>query len=209
MNLTKSRLATMATGMIIVCTSHANANYVISVEDDFGYNIGYILPGSMHHLNVVLSGNSEHIANDFTIVVSRPGLELTDFFWGDPYVTDGGDDVSVPQVTDLPTVLTADTYADTAAVDAKFSNFLGAGSFGEGTVLSFDLFVPNNVPFGLFEVSVGASFLSTAPYFLDGFNDVTIDAINGFVFQIVPEPVSITLFAITGVAVLIQRRKRI
>ncbi len=201
MILANRKLVALAIVMMVVCASQARANYVISVEDDFGNNGGgLLLPGSTHRLNIVLSGSSEHIASEFTVVISRPGLVLSNFSWGDPYVTNGGDDVSVPQVTDLPTLLTADTYASTSAVDAKFSNFLGSGFFGTGTVLSFELFVPNNVPFALFDVSVGATFLNSTPYFLEDFDAVTIDAINGYSFSIVPEPASIAMFVVAGFA---------
>ncbi len=210
MSVTNRKFAMLAFGLVIVCSSHARANYAVSVVDDAGNGSAFWTFGSTSRINIVLSGNSVHIANDFTITVSNPGVIITDFSWGDPFVTNGSDDVSVPQLDDLPVTLTADTFYTNDVIDARFSNFLGTGVFGEGTLLSIDLQFPSSSDYhGNFDFNVAATPPDTNLRFLEDFGDTTIDDIRGFTFIHIPEPTSIILFAIAGFTTLRRRRRNL
>ncbi len=196
-------------GAVFAFANQAQAGYVVSVEGPGGSSTADVRPGDSISLDVVLTGNSVHIANEFAVTFSRGGLILTNFAFGSPYITDGGDDTSVPQLTDLPVTLADDTFGLPGSdVDAKFSNFLGTGNFGTGSVLSFDLDIPVGYAEGVVDISVGNTSGSGNPSFLGTFVDEPIDGINGFALNVVPEPATLALLGVGGLVAVMRRRRK-
>ncbi len=170
-------LKTFFSAMLLV-VSVAHAEYTISIENAADNSAtAALVQGEMVSLNIVLSGDSTHISNDFVINFSLGGLAYVAYEWSGNFPTGAanGDDRSMPDLANLPTVIARDTTgAANSAFDIQFTNFLSTGNFGVGTLLRVDLMVPADFPDSTIDINPfdGA--------FLDGF--VTIVPSSGGTF---------------------------
>jgi len=157
---------------ILTVVSVAHAEYTISIENAADNSAtAALVPGEMVSLNIILTGDSTHVSNDFFINFSQGGLEYVAYEWFGSFTTGAanGDDRSMPDLADLPLVIARDSTDDiNSAFDIQFSNFLSAGNFGVGTLLRIDLTVPADFPDSTIDINPfnGAfveGFMTTVP----------------------------------------------
>ncbi len=142
---------------MLLAVSVAHAEYTISIENAADNSAtAALVPGEMVSLNIVLTGDSTHVSNDFVINFSQGGLEYVAYEWSGNFPTGAanGDDRSMPDLADLPTVIARDTTGDAnSAFDIQFTNFLSQGDFGVGMLLRIDLTVPDDFPDGTIDIN--------------------------------------------------------
>ena len=156
-------------------------------------------------LDFLLSSDAanESTTATFEVIFSKSGLELKSYAWTSPYDTGGSNDDSTPAVGSLSAILSAATYGDVSAVDIELSNALDTGEFSVGTLLSMEIVVPSDFPEGDVTIGVGDS--------LEFFNAKAFGVVptspgTDFTLTVTPEPATLSLLALGGLA-LIRRRK--
>jgi hypothetical protein len=186
-------------------TTAANAGYMVSVvETGTGLQQAELLPGDSLSLDVLLDGVSDgsgqtHDSVDMVVDFSKAGLILDSYSWTEPpFVTGGLNDFSNPDNSALPMAISSLTLS---------GNTDQAGDvFGTGVLATLNLTIPGDwmpTPDSV-EVSVadGAS-LNDFTNFL--FPNVSVG--SPFTLRIVPEPATLALLGIGGIAVLRRRRR--
>jgi len=194
----------LVTAFAAFMTTTANAGYLVSVVDaNTGLAQAELDPGALLSLGVVLSDNSDgsgatHDGADFVVNFSRSGLILNSYTWAaPPFVTGGLNDFSQPKNNVLPMPISGITFSANTDVTGT--------TFPTGTVVTMNLAIPGDwLPFSeSVEVSVadGAAFN-------DFTNFVFPNVVSGspFTLRIVPEPATLALLGIGGIAALRRRR---
>ena len=156
-------------------------------------------------LDFLLSSDAanESTTATFEVIFSKSGLELKSYAWTSPYYTGGSNDASTPDIGSLSATLSATTYGDASAVDIELSNALDTGKFGVGTLLSMEIIVPSDFPEGDVTIGVGDS-----PEFFnaDAFGLVPASPGTDFTLTVTPEPTTLSLLALGGLAMIRRRR---
>ena len=158
-------------------------------------------------LDFLLSSDAadESFTATFEIIFSKSGLELKDYAWTSPYDTGGSNDASTPAIGSLSEILSATTYGDASAVDIELSNALDTGKFADGTLLSMDIIIPSDFPLGDVTIGVGDS-----PEFFNAneFGLVPTSPGTDFTLTVTPEPATLSLLALGGLAMIRRRRRK-
>lgn len=106
-----------------------------------------VRPGGVFTASVSLESTLPIIYNSaiFRMVLSRPGVGITDYGWNEPFVTGGPFDFSLIGV-DLPAEIDAETLAGptypAGVIDIEFASFLPVGDTGPGMVAEIDFMAP-------------------------------------------------------------------
>ncbi len=158
--------------VMLTVVSVTRAEYTISLENAADNSTSaMVAPGDTISINVVLTGDSTHISNDFVINFSQAGLQYTAYEWFGSFITGAanGDDRSMPDIAALPVTIARDTAGDAnSAIDIQFTNFLSIGQFRVGTLVRIDLTVPADFPDSAIDIdpfgrAFGEGFTTTVP----------------------------------------------
>ena len=123
----------------------ATADYILTPLSG-GVSSLNVAPGDTFTLDLVLTSDASdtHLSSEFSLFFSQSGLLYQDYAWGNGYTTGGIDNVSVPYIDDLPTIIDGNSYGSPADIDLYFSNLTDDGEvFGEGILTSLTLMVPS------------------------------------------------------------------
>lgn len=188
-------------------TTTANAGYLVQVLDgDTGLAQAELLPGDSFSLNVVLEpvddGTGQtHDGADFVVNFSQPGLILDSYAWATPpFVTGGLNDFSQPKNNVLPMPINSITFSGNTDVTGD--------TFGTGPVVSMELTIESPWTGDMLPQSIEVGVADGAA-FNDFTNFVFPTIVTGspFTLRIIPEPATLALLGIGGIAVLRRRRR--
>ena len=205
-------LVVLASACVGFASSSASAghSYTMSLVSG-GANQASLDPGQSLSLDLILASTNDqtwHDGADLLVSLSRSGLELTSWDWASPqYLSGGPYDFTriasrpAPSGGDLrnslPQAITSTYGIGFSAETANFGDF-----FGTGTLLSFGLTVPDSYETNVDVVmDVSGSFHDSATLW------TWIGVSTGpFTLHITPEPATLMLLGIGGLAVLRRRR---
>lgn len=188
----------------VVRPQSAEAAYILTAKSA-GASNALVTPGNSFDLDIALSSNAADANTSavFRVVFSDPGLVLSGYTWKAPYTNSVNNDGSTPKFNALPVTLSAATYITPSApgvVDINMENFLDAGSFGTGTLVTLTLMVPANYSGpGTVSINVVPDGIS------DGITPVATSAGPAFVVA-VPEPSTVGVLLVVSLAALRRRR---
>lgn len=148
----------------------------------------------------------------FRMVWSRPGVALTGYQWGSPFITGNAFDDSTPAAGTLPVTITNSLLSgfgyDPDVADVEFSNVVpppaapGApGTFTAGELLRLTF----RVPVAFDEGQLLLRLVSDT--FAQGATGRQVDPGQGIVFIVVPTPGAAALGLITAVGLSSRRRR--
>ncbi len=178
----------------LAVTSGAFGAYTLSPVVD-GNSALSLIQGSQFDLDMVLTSDIGDASDaiEFHAMFSQPGIILTDYSWGSPFVTGGIDDYSEPGLGALPVAIDANSYMDapgfdTGAIDVMFENFIPIDpAFTEGTVVTLSLEIPCDFVLGDLTITAVPGF------FVSNGNDIpttggilTIDVTKALIADIAP-----------------------
>ena len=169
-----------------------------------------VTPGQSVTINIdALTGSDVHNSAIFRVVWSRPGVVLTSYAWGTPYVSGGIFDDSIPSLASLPAVVDAPLLSGfgypTDTADVEFSNVCppGGPDYTTGTLLSFTFTVPAN-----FEP--GNLLISIAPdTFALGAAVKTVDTPPSLLLIVVPAPGAAGILGLACLSAMRARPRRV
>lgn len=186
----------------IVIPSVALADYTLRVEVE-GPGSAIKNPGDTFVIDFfIVSTDANDLANDTTSVVFDVGFTQDDLLyegyeWKSPYETEGAYDWSQPSSND-------ENWASgtpiPSASGVHFENFLDSGYFTEGALLSLTITIPLDATWNSVQI------LPLADTFMGDAGEVATRSGN-LVTVYLPEPASMSLLALGGLAML-RRRKR-
>jgi hypothetical protein len=189
----------------------AVGDYQVSLSSDGAAGIER-RPGDSFPLSVSLqpaSGtDTRHDAIVIRLLFSEPGMILQFYDWSPPYQNNSADDDSHPQPSQLPIAVTANTLAGIGFPDNRIDIQLGnlvpedGVTFGAGEVVRLGLRVPDNQPFGDFQISFDSVRAQR------GFDLVPVDYGIPFTVSIVPEPAT-WMLGLTGLAAIAAQRRAV
>lgn len=184
------------------------AGYVLSPLSN-GSATASIHPGDSFELDLVLSTDAGDVHDSaiLRVVFSTPGLSYLGYEWSAPYdvMYDDSDPLLGDEsYFDPPLVLDEQTLSGVGypddVVDVELSNLILIDSFGEGTLATLTLGVPQSFePGQTIEISVEPDT------FADGLRPVATTAGEPFALAVVPEPATATLLLAVLAAVACQR----
>ena len=199
---------------VLALAAPAGGGYIITPVSG-GLGSATVNPGDAIDLDIHLTSDAadEHTSAIFSLVFSKPGLVYEGYAWTAPYSNGTDDDDSKPLAGILPQTLDSDTLtglgypADT--VDVELSNATNGGTvppagFGTGTVATVTLRVPADYSPVPDTITIGVDPDTLA----DGFNTVDTTPGPAFELTILPEPASIALLAVGGLAMALRCRSR-
>ncbi len=196
----------------IVIPSVALADYTLRVEVE---GPGSVIknPGDTFVIDFfVISTDANDLTNDTTSVIFDVGFTQDDLLyegyeWKSPYDTEGAYDWSQPSSNDenwasgtpIP-AWTPSTTQDPAIPSVHFENFLDSGYFTEGALLSLTVTIPPDATWNSVQI-----FPLTDTFMGDAGEVATRNGNPAIVY--LPEPASMSLLAIGGLAMLRRRRR--
>lgn len=207
---------------VALASSSARADYVVSVVESGGGSALVVLPGDTVDLGVSLVSNAGDIHDSMVldVVFSEPGL-LYNSYLLDPVAYNTGDlwitDYSVPNMNPdplhaalllvAPHAINADSYlapGNPGLLDIHFEagTKVAGTTFGEGMLLTFVLEVPTGYPMGPVLIDAAPVLFGLTP-----FDEICGVPGQTFTLEVIPEPATLALLALGGVAVLRRRRK--
>lgn len=160
----------------------ARASYVLSIHDAGTMNSSLdVEPGDTVNLDVVLTSDAgdTHQRAIFEISFSRDGLTYQDYAWspvGDEFATGTADDVSVPNIGDLPVPIAGSILFDNLTIELD-----GAPqNFGEGVLVTIQLLIPAGFEQGAVELNPTSAAFTASP-----FTDVATGSGGSFTLNVV------------------------
>lgn len=203
-------LVVLATVCVGFASSSALAvpDYTMSLLSG-GANSATVDPGQSLSVDLVLatSDGAMHDGNDLNISFSRDGLVLTSWDWASPeFVSGGASDFT--RIAPSPAPSGASLRSSLPqALTSTFGIGFGANTdafgslFGTGTLISFGLTVPDSYEPGDVMMDVSGTFTDFV-----NFTDPQGTSTGPFTLHITPEPATLMLLGIGGLAVLRRRR---
>jgi hypothetical protein len=205
----KLRTMMLSTAFFGLLGDPATADYILTPlsggADEIWIDVNGTETERTFTVDLILTTNAgdAHLSSEFRLLFSQPGLTYFDYNWGTGYTTGGIDDVSVPFIDDIPTIIDENSFGSPADIDLYFSNLTNDGEvFGEGILTRLTLMVP-----AAWEPVPDSINIWVVPeLFFDGFNAIPTAAGPTFTLNIVPAPGTLCLFS--GVLLFGRRRRR-
>ena len=202
-------LVVLASVCVGLASSSASAafNYDMSLLSG-GADQVTVGPGDTLTVDLILGTTdalTEHDGNDLLVSISHDGFDLSSFNWMSPFVTGGASDYTRVAPSPAPSgngLLGTLPQPVTNAFGIKFgANTDQYGDlFGTGTLLSFDLAVPASYAGEVVTLDVSGSFTE----FVNTYEDWVGTSTGPL--TLVPEPATLMLLGLGGLAVLRRRR---
>ena len=194
------RCISIALICLMAITATARADYTLTPKVG-GQSVIGLDPGGSFTVDFILtSDDSSDPANwstsaIFEVAFSLDGLQYNSYSWGSPYSTGGTDDYSDPSIN-----AGALNTNDLLSGNIYFENFVDSGEFTIGTLVSLTLTIPGDFP-------EGNVYISALPDTFEGdLGTVITRKGQDFLLQ-VPEPATVSLLILGGLAMIRSRRR--
>ena len=173
---------------MLAVTVSAYGDYVLTPLSG-GSSTAAVAGGGSFTLDLVLTSDAsdENMVAIFEVDPDQSGLTYNSYTWGSPYTTGGTDDSSNIGVDPL-----------------YFENYLDAGTFGVGTIVSVSITVPTSY-WNTHTQVVFSADLSNGGFMDEG--GEMIDTTAGCDFTLTPEPATLVLLGL-GSGLMLLRRLR-
>jgi hypothetical protein len=202
MKVTGKRQGVLVGGVaLLLGVAQVQAGYVINVVDAETGLSGQrveVPAGTIRTLDLVLTsdGNDRHDSFGFNLGFSQPGLLYNSYSLASPEYLGGGPNDFSTDATGQPIV---------APLHFEALTEVGGVTFGTGRLVSLQVGVPDNfLPVGVPKLDV--SVFAIPDFFGNGFD--LVDAVAGpaLTLSIVPEPATLVLLGLGGLAAVRRRR---